>query len=232
MTSSSERMEGWVQAAQNIKDEQRTVAGKGDRAVIAWMGYDAPPAPPDLGVFNQEAAEAGASKLAASIRGLDAVRAGNMPRTNVLAHSYGTTTASLGLTQAGVHVDNFVSIASAGIPQSIPTADEIQADHVYAGQARDTLVGFRGFGDQYAYIGRDFSVPYRLDPTNDSFGAETFGADGAVVDTPAGPQQLRGVKDHGVWTKHHEGYLDVGTESLRNVALATTGNGDRVSPAR
>ncbi|WP_181439478.1 alpha/beta hydrolase [Curtobacterium sp. MCBD17_032] len=232
MTSSSERMEGWVQAAQNIKDEQRIVAGGEDRAVIAWMGYDAPPAPPNLGVFNEEAAQAGAPKLAASIRGLDAARAGDMPRTNVLAHSYGTTTASLGLTQAGVHVDNFVSIASAGIPQSIPTADEIQASHVYAGQARDTLVGFPGFGDQYAYIGRDFSVPYRLDPTNASFGAETFGADGAVVDTPAGPQALRGVKDHGVWTEHHEGYLDVGTESLRNVALATTGNGDRVSPAR
>jgi len=232
MTSTSEHMVGWVQAAQNLADEQRRVDGKQDRAVIAWMGYDAPPAPPDPGVFNERAAEAGAPKLAASILGLGAARAGDMPRTNVLAHSYGTTTASLGLTEKGVHVDTFVSIASAGISQTIPTAADIHADHVYAGQAKDTFVGIPGFGDQYAYVGRDFSVPYRLDPTNSSFGAETFGADGAVVDGPNGPEDLRGVKDHGVATKDHEGYLDVGTESLRNVALATTGNGDEVSPAR
>lgn len=223
MGSSTKTMTGWVQAAQNVADEQVKVDGPGNRAVIAWMGYEAPPAPPDLGVFNEDAAENGGAKLAESIRGLDAVRAGDMPRTNVLAHSYGTTTASIGLTAPGVHVDSFTSIASAGIPQTIPTAQDIQADHVYAGQAQDTFVGIPGLGDQYAYIGRGFSVPYRLDPTNSSFGAETFGADGADGFEP--------VQDHGVHTDKGNGYLDPGTESLRNVAKTTTGHGDRVTPA-
>lgn len=223
MASSTKTMTGWVQAAQNVADEQFKVDGPGKRAVIAWMGYDAPPAPPDLGVFNEDAAESGGAKLAASIRGLDAARAGDMPRTNVLAHSYGTTTASIGLTAPGVHVDSFTSIASAGIPQTIPTAEDIHADHVYAGQAQDTMVGIPGLGDQYAYIGRGFSMPYRLDPTNSSFGAETFGADGTDGFEP--------VKDHGVHTESGNGYLDPGTESLRNVAKTTTGHGDRVTPA-
>lgn len=66
-------------------------------------------------------------------------------------------------------------------------------------------------------------MPYRLDPTNSSFGAETFGADGADGFDP--------VKDHGVHTASGNGYLDPGTESLRNVAKTTTGHGDRVTPA-
>lgn len=222
MGSSTEHMSGWVQAAQNVADEQLAVAGAGKRAVIAWMGYEAPPLPPDLGVFNAKAAERGAPKLAASIRGLAAARSGDAIRTNVLAHSYGTTTASLGLTETGVHVNTFTSAASAGVPKGIPTAADIHADHVYAGQAQDSLVGIPGFGDQYAYIGRDFSIPNRIDPTSPSFGATTFGANGVGA--------LRGVKDHGVHADGNRGYFDPGTESLRNIALTTTGHGDRVTP--
>lgn len=228
MGSSSATMTGWADAAQNIHDEQGNVDGPARRAVIAWIGYHAPPIPsvtdPDLGVLNESAATAGAGKLAASIRGLGAARGGDMPRTNVVAHSYGTTTASLGLVKKGVHVDTFTSIASAGIPQSIDDASALHADRVYAGQAQNAFVGVPGQGDQYAYIGRDFSFPYRQNPVNASFGAETFGADGTA--------DLKPVKDHGVRTDSGNGYLDPYTESLRNVALTTTNQGDRVTGGR
>jgi len=228
MGSSAATMAAWAQAAQNVYNQQGKVGGAARRAVIAWVGYHAPPVPsvndPDLGVLRETSAELGAGKLAASIRGLSAARSSDLPRLNVLAHSYGTTTASLGLTKKGVHVDTFTSIASAGIPQSVGVASGIRADHVYAGQAKNATVGIPGQGDQYAYIGRDFSFPYRKNPVSESFGAERFGADG----TP----DLKPVKDHGVHTESGSGYLDPGTESLRNVALTTTGQGDRVTGGR
>jgi len=228
MGSSTLRTVDWVLAAQNLHDEQELAGGPRERSVIAWLGYDAPPIPSasnrDLGVLRETSAKSGANKLAASIRGLLAARNGDVPRTNVLAHSYGTTTASLSLTKRGVHVDSFTSIASAGIPQTIESASELHADHVYAGQARNVMVGVPGLGDQYAYVGRDFSFPYRRDPTNGSFGAEVFGADGTG--------KLRPVTDHGVATKSGGGYLDPGTESLANVGLTTTGQGGSVTRPR
>lgn len=228
MGSSAATMTEWTEAAQNLYDEQGNVDGPARRAVIAWIGYNAPPVPsvttPDFGVLSEDSAASGAGKLAASVRGLSAARIADMPRMHVLAHSYGTTTASLGLTKKGVHVDTFTSIASAGIPQSVADASSIRADHVYAGQARNTLVGIPGFGDQYAYIGRDFSFPYRKNPVSESFGAEEFGADGTA--------DLKPVKDHGVHTDSGNGYLDPYTESLRNVAYTTTGQGDRVTGGR
>lgn len=61
-----------------------------------------------------------------------------------------------------------------------------------------------------------------MNPVGDDFGAKTFG-----VDTGKGGTS---VTDHGVSTPDGTGYLDPGTESLRNVALATTGRGDEVTP--
>ncbi|WP_144710319.1 alpha/beta hydrolase [Curtobacterium pusillum] len=224
MGSSTLRTTEWVDSAQNVYAEQVRI-DQSRHAVIAWIGYVAPPIPsasnPDFGVLNEKSAAAGARKLAASIRGLTAARADGMPRTNVLGHSYGTTTASLALTKSGVRVDSFTSIASAGIPRSIGSATDLHADYVYAGQAQNTMVGIPGFGDQFAYIGRDFSFPNRKDPTASAFGAKTFGADGHG--------DLKPVTDHGVHTASGNGYLDRETESIRNVAFTTTGHGHRVT---
>lgn len=82
----------------------------------------------------------------------------------------------------------------------------------------------RDQGDQWAHIGRDHSEYHHQDPTDPAFGATTFGADGSGV--------LKGVTHHGVETKTRSGYLDRGTESLRNVAYATTGQADRMTAAR
>lgn len=229
MGSSTDKMSGWADASQNIYNEQANVQGDKNRAVVAWMGYKAPPVPalsePDLGVLHSDYAKAGAEHLADALRGLDAVRVGDRVTTNVVAHSYGTTTASIALTEAGVHVDTFTTLASAGIPDDIPSASAIHAVHVYSGQARDvTPYVERDQGDQWAHIGRDHSEDHHQDPTDPAFGATTFGADGSGV--------LKGVTDHGVETKTRSGYLDRGTESLLNVAYATTGQADRMTAAR
>jgi hypothetical protein len=78
----------------------------------------------------------------------------------------------------------------------------------------------RDQGDQWAHIDRDHSEDHHQDPTDPAFGATTFGADGSGA--------LKGVTDHGVETKTRSGYLDRGTESLLDVADATTGQADKI----
>ncbi|MBF4587415.1 alpha/beta hydrolase [Curtobacterium sp. VKM Ac-2887] len=226
MGSSTGSMTDWTDAAQNVFSEQAKAVPKGrgsTNAVVAWMGYEAPPVPPaSSAVFGSEYAKAGGEKLAASIKGLDATRADTMPTVNVLGHSYGTTTASYALTAEGVHVDSFTTIASAGIPDSIDGADEIHADAVYAGQAEvaKPLIEHWG-GDEWAAVGRDFSSDHHQDPTAPGFGATSFGADGAPGLNP--------VRDHGVHTWYGGGYLDEDTQSLQNVGYATTGQPERLT---
>jgi pimeloyl-ACP methyl ester carboxylesterase len=226
MGSSTGSMVDWTDAAQNLYSEQaKTVpSGRGTtNAVVAWMGYEAPPVPPaSNAVFGSDYAKDGGDKLAASIKGLDATRAGAMPTVNVLGHSYGTTTASYALTTEGVHVDSFTAIASAGIPDSIHGADEIHADAVYAGQAEVVKPIIEHWsGDEWAAVGRDFSSDHHQDPTAPGFGATSFGADGAPG--------LKPVRDHGVHTWYGGGYLDEDTQSLQNVAYATTGQPERLT---
>lgn len=226
MGSSTGSMSDWADAAQNVYSEQTKAVPEqrgSTNAVVAWMGYEAPPVPPASGaVFGSEYAKAGGDKLAASIKGLDATRADTMPTVNVLGHSYGTTTASYALTKKGVHVDSFTTIASAGIPDSIQGADEIHADAVFAGQAETAkpIIEHWG-GDEWAAVGRDLSSDHHQDPTAPGFGATSFGADGAPG--------LKPVRDHGVHTWYGGGYLDEDTQSLRNVGYATTGQPERLT---
>ena len=225
MGSSTRKMTDWTDASQSVYDEQGRVHGDEDRAVIAWMGYDSPPQPGvfdwDIGVLGTDAARDGGDRLAASIEGMDAARGDDGPTTNVLAHSYGTTTAAFALTKQGVEVDTFTTIASAGLPDAVDTAEKINAGEVFAGQAENATPFIGGAGDQWAQFGRDHSYDHHQDPTDADFGATTFSADGS------GP--LVAVDNHAVHTDGDTGYLDKGTESLRNVAYATTGQGDRVT---
>ncbi|WP_065965118.1 alpha/beta hydrolase [Curtobacterium sp. UCD-KPL2560] len=216
---------GWANASQNLAEQQARTTGRTDNAVLAWIGYAPPPVPDaenrDLGVLGNRSATEGAPHLVDSIHGLDAVRAGDVPHTNVVAHSYGSTTAAIALDREDVHVDTLTTIGSAGIPGSVRDAGDLSADHVYAGQARKAYPwdddGPRG--DQWAWLGREGSR--RKDPTDADFGATVFEVDDGGSGNP--------VLDHGVHTKDDRGYLDKGTESLKNVARTSTGQGDRVS---
>ena len=141
---------------------------------------------------------------------------------NVISHSYGTTTSALALTRPGVHVDVAVNLASAGLPAEVDHASDLHADEVYAGQARDVWLVDPAPGDPWAWFGRSFSN-HSVNPATDAFGAEVFGVDTGVGGAP--------VTDHATRTEDGTGYLDDDTESLRNVALATTGRGDEATDA-
>ncbi|MCJ1713412.1 alpha/beta hydrolase [Curtobacterium sp. VKM Ac-2922] len=225
MNTTTADMSSWTTAAQNIYDQQNRRGNAPDRAVVAWIGYDAPT--PSEVLFMSKATKGGA-QLAASIRGLASVRPGHTPETNIVAHSYGTTTAAVALAEDDVSVDRFVALGSAGLPDNIKTADDLHAGHVYASQAKDAPLGHVGQGDEWASFGRDHSVAHKVDPTAPSFGATVFGSDGT---TTAGGERLKPVLHHDPLNGDGQGYLDRGTESVHNVGLATTGRDTELSPA-
>lgn len=221
MGTTTEQMGVWGRAAQNIVDEQARVDPARSHAAISWIGYKTPPIPlieggPDV-MFNG-LAEAGATNLARDLIALDTVN----PRAevSVVAHSYGTTTSSLALTREGVHVDSYVTLGSAGLPTTVDQAADLHSEAVFSGQARDVWAIDPAGGDQWAWTGRT-APAHPVDPMDDRFGSHTFSV--------AGGNGLGAVSEHGALTSAGSGYLDRRTESLRNVALATTGHGESVS---
>ncbi len=220
MSATTAGMAGWAQSAENLQYAQDDADRGRSHAVIAWMGYETPPVPVTQGgfdVLDTKLATAGAAKLNTALGGLDAVRPDAV--TNIVAHSYGTTTTAIALANPGTHVDSFVSLGSAGLPSDIDEASDLRADTVYAGQARSVMAIDPEPGDQWAWSGRLGNHP--VDPAGPTFGAVTFGTDSGVGGSP--------VTDHGTATPSGNGYLDLQTESLNNVANATTGHADRLT---
>ncbi|WP_139417245.1 alpha/beta hydrolase [Agromyces laixinhei] len=228
MSATTADMSGWTAAAQNLYLAQHAVDGGTAHSVVAWVGYETPPVPgyPDFnfGVLHGDYADTGAGNLIRDLEGFNATREGRDVSLNVVGHSYGTTTATLALYRSDLNVDAFVSIGSAGIEPVIGTADSVQADTFYAGQAQDVIPQLEaGDGDQWAWTGREGSG--RANPMDDSFGATTFGTNGIDGDPAKNP-----VTDHSTTMKAPDfGYLDRRTESLSNVAFATTGQPERMS---
>ena len=157
---------------------------------------------------------------------------------NVVAHSYGTTTSADALAAKDLNVYSFVMLGSAGIEQSVGSARQLHAKHVYAGEAT---------GDTEARWGRIS----RIDPRSPSFGAIPLAVDGdpnkdelpvtghaPVLHSPWNDDPYSSAWSHITsaalfeekFAEHltHYGYLDGGTESLRNTAIATTPGVDRV----
>ena len=222
MDTGTSDMSSWSRAAQNIYDEQGRGTGDSRQGVIAWIGYDTPSPATVLGMAK---AEAGGRKLADSIEGLGAVRSGDMPTTNVVAHSYGTTTAAIALSETGAHVDRFVSLGSAGSPNQVDSAGKLHAEHVFVGQARNVAFDEAGQGDQLAALGRR-APGHHVDPATRVFGATTFGTD----TNPASVAEQRPVLNHDPLTGNGAGYLDAQTESVYNVGRVTTGHEDAATP--
>ncbi|MGJ4843086.1 alpha/beta hydrolase [Leifsonia sp. Le1] len=224
MGTTTNDMTGWTQAAQNLHD----LLPEGS-AVVSWIGYQPPPVPSvvnlDFGVLDVNHAVAGGHRLATALTGLAAVRGDTMPPLHVVAHSYGTTTAAVALTQPGIHVNTFITLGSAGLPDNIHTTTDLNADTVYAGQARNVFPWEPEPGDQWAWTGRTGSRDHHLNPVTPDFGAHPFGVD---TGSPAG----RPVTDHSPLKGKGDdaGYLDEGTESIDNVALAIKGETTNITP--
>lgn len=225
MTSEAAGMAAWAQSAQFLQEAQSGVDPNRQHAVIAWIGYKAPPSPLenlDLSVLGTELAQEGATKLNGALAGLHHVRPD--ASLNVVAHSYGTTTSSIAISESEVRLSSYVSLGSAGLPAEIDRASDLNADEVFAGQAQNAFPAPPSAGDDWAWIGRK-SLSHPVDPMNPVFGAQRFGTD-------TSGSGLTPVESHLTNTAHVNGYLDRGTESLRNTALATTGQGEAASQAR
>jgi len=229
MGSYSNDMVMWSQAAQNVWDEQGPV-GADERAVVAWIGYVAPPEGVDAALG--EYATWGSPRLISDLRAVKAVRRHDRTSLSVVAHSYGSTMAANALYSApDLGVFSFVMLGSAGVEQRIGTASRLHAKRVYAAEAND---------DPLAHWGR----ASRIDPRSPSFGAIVLAVDGdpargllpVTVHAPVihsawndDPKSSRwhGLKTPDLRLEYEEhlmtfGYFDPDTESLRNTAIVTT----------
>ncbi len=231
MGTYTDDMQLWTETAQNVFDAQASVGAPTAHAVVAWIGYRTPP--PGVDATLGDYAERGAPLLASEIAGLHAARhGGDLASVNVIAHSYGSTMAADALAARDLGVDSFVMLGSAGVEDGIDDARDLHARHVYAGEAAD---------DDEAVWGR----LSRQDPRAPGFGATVISVDGdpargllpVTTHAPVLHSSWNDDPDSRAWTTirdpaqraaefaAHEktyGYLDAGTESLRNGAIPTT----------
>jgi hypothetical protein len=231
MGTYTDDMQLWTETAQNVFDAQASVGAPAAHAVVAWIGYRTPP--PGVDATLGDYAERGAPLLASEIAGLQAARhGGDLTSVDVIAHSYGSTMAADALAARDLGVDSFVMLGSAGVEDGIEDARQLHARHVYAGEAAD---------DDEAVWGR----LSRQDPRAPGFGATVISVDGdpargllpVTTHAPVLHSPWNDDPDSRAWTTirdpaqraaefaaHEEtyGYLDAGTESLLNAAIATT----------
>ncbi|WP_258804812.1 alpha/beta hydrolase [Pseudarthrobacter sp. NS4] len=253
-TTVDDGLESWTGSAQDLFDEQRqALVLRGQRgtttAVVSWVGYDTPAMPLSPEVLTPYKALAGGDRLAAALDGFHTTRNGStagLPKVNVVAHSYGTTTASYALTKTHFNIDTVTMFGSAGIdPHAVPNASALHVksgpDHqpaVYVTQAsNDRVAPYLGIGGSQA-LGQQMQQDewMRVSPSDPDFGGHNFSSEGGY--DPVTGQAYKMVTGHGakgssetfgvfVTTTDH-GYLDLGTQSAHNIALASTGHGDQI----
>lgn len=197
----------WADRAADLHSEQElyssTLATRtsapSTSADVAWMGYRTP----DLtNVLSLTLARAGATHLEDTVNGLDAARQTDMPRVNIIAHSYGSTAATIALSNHTIHVDSLTLLGSPG--SVVPRAGDLAVSPggVYAAAAAlDPVAGSGIFG---------------VDPGSTSFGATLLNVAGGT--DPFTEQHLAA-------TLTHNTYFMPGTESIRNLALIGIGHG-------
>ncbi|KQO63417.1 alpha/beta hydrolase [Curtobacterium sp. Leaf261] len=242
---------GWVGGAENLWIEEQQAASAlhiDDRvAVVAWIGYDTPDMPPSGEVLLSTKARAGATNLSAFLDGVSGTRGWSGGRhVSVVAHSYGTTTATLATSTTPV--SNLTLLASAGVDRSIADADAVNVPrgHVWASQASNDYIanvgrgsvenaGVRaGHGQPNVATGTrsqtlKFWSEHPLNPVDDKWGARTFPSDAETIngaeylgsDGHSATPATDAVDRHQPVTEH--GYLDAGTSSVRNAAYTSLG---------
>jgi hypothetical protein len=183
-------------SAADPADAHKTVA------VVAWMGYHTP----DLtNIGSLDLAYQARDALSSSVESLQLQRAGHLPYTTIVAHSYGSTAALMALTQDDFSVNALVLVGTPG--SAAQSAKDLHVTHtnVWVGSAAWDPV------PTSAFFGSDPSAP--------SYGAHTLGVGG-------GSDAITGVK-LGQSIGHND-YFDPGTESIRNMAVIGIGHPELV----
>jgi pimeloyl-ACP methyl ester carboxylesterase len=166
------------------------------------MGYQTP----DLtNIGSLDLAYQARDALSSSVEALQEQRAGNLPYTTIIAHSYGSTAALMALTQYNFSVNALVLVGTPGsAAQSVKDLDVKHANVWVGAAAWDPVPTSAFFGS---------------DPSSPSYGAHTMGVGGGkdvITDKSLG--QSMG----------HNEYFDPGTESIRNMALIGIGHAELV----
>lgn len=203
------QMPDFTNTANDLYSEQATLAGLAAPspgsgvAVVAWMGYRTP----DLSnILSLSLAESGAERLERTVGALREIRTGDEPRVNIVAHSYGSTTAMTALSSGRMHADSLTVFGSPGSPVRSAKELAVPAGAVFVGDAHsDPIAGSGYFG---------------TDPGSASFGSTLLDLAGGVAAQTAGDVFRRPVG--------HNDYLKPGTASLHDVALIAVGRGDLV----
>lgn len=253
-TTIDDGLESWTDSAQDLYGAQRralTIRGQGlmTSAVVAWIGYDTPAMPPSPDVVLPYKALKGSDHLAAALDGFHTTRDGaaaGLPKVHMVAHSYGTTTATYALTKTHFNIDTITMFGSAGIdPEAVPNASALnvntgpdQKPAVYVTQASNDLVAPNGgiLGSRVVGERMSQSEWVRVSPSDPDFGGHNFSSEGGYDPTTGIAYKM--VTGHGAegqdddfgiltTTKEH-GYMDLGTESAYNIALTSTGHGDQI----
>ena len=183
-------------SATDPADAHKTVA------VVAWMGYQTP----DLtNIGSLDLAYQARDALSSSVEAMQQQRAGNLPYTTIIAHSYGSTAALMALTQYDFSVNALVLVGTPGSAAQSAKDLHVKNTNVWVGAAAwDPVPASAFFGS---------------DPSSPSYGAHTMGVGGGTdVITDKSLGQSIG----------HNEYFDPGTESIRNMALVSIGHPELV----
>lgn len=203
------QMTDFTNTANDLYSEQATLAGiaapaaGNGVAVVAWMGYRTP----DLSnILSLGLAKTGAARLERAVDGVRQVRDGDEPRVNIVAHSYGSTTALMALASGRMSADTLTVLGSPGSDVQHAGDLAVQRDQVFVGDAHsDPIAGSGYFG---------------TDPGSAAFGSTLLDLAGGLDTQDAGDVFRRPVG--------HNDYLKPGTASLHDVALIAVGRGDLV----
>lgn len=192
------------------KSARDLIDGTGD-AAVAWFGYDSPEVPEEP---FMDRAQNGAPALRSFLLGLDAQPGSRT--INVIAHSYGSTTAALAIGSAadGLGVDRFITVGSAGLPDDAQVLANLQspdAPRIYATTSAN---------DFWAPVGKVTGWGHHTDPASLD-GVTTFDSDGGV---DAAGEPLLATPGHSAHSGVNfpgqnapGGYLLKGSESFYNV---------------
>lgn len=203
------QMPDFTNTANDLYSEQATLAGVAAPApgngiaVVAWMGYRTP----DLSnILSLGLAKTGAARLERAVDGVRQIRVGEQPRINVVAHSYGSTTALMALSSGRMRADTLTVLGSPGSAVQRSSDLAVGAGQVFVGDAHsDPIAGSGYFG---------------TDPGSAAFGSTVLDLAGGIDRQDAGDVFRRPVG--------HNDYLKPGTASLHDVALIAVGRGDLV----
>ncbi|MFD9888493.1 alpha/beta hydrolase [Amycolatopsis sp. NPDC059027] len=206
---------GGVTNAGNIYREARNATPGKSAAVLAWFGYDIPPAAPDPTVVSEGPATEGGGYLANDLAGLRAIRGGNQPHLTVVGHSYGSTVVGHAGSDHHAYTakDDVVLVGSIGAGAGTTNAAQIHPDapdRVYVGTASHDKIaqigGLRATG----------ANTHGANPTDLSFGAHRFRAE-TTEPLP--------------WDAHGHYFTDQNREALYNVSAIVAGDYQDVQSA-